>query len=304
MKYFLMLALIVLPLSADEEFRNWTSKDGRKIEGKFVEGTDEEVTIQRKNRKNVTIPFKLLSEEDVAFVREKMALEQSDAKRRTGLKSGPYTDHISGKWEQMTAEDGLQFHFFAGKKLKADRLYPLCIYLHGASNTGSGLTKREPGANGFVAEEIYGNYPSFVIAPEAPAGTGAFQKIAPRIFETIDHLVEYLPINQNRIYVTGYSMGARGTWALIAERPNFFAAAAPVAGPLGEVKFASLPKIPIWLFYGENDRGEELRKTSEQIKAVNPNFQSTEFPGAGHTGVHGKVAKDPKFYKWLFEQSR
>lgn len=304
MKHFLLTLLLALPLSAEESLRTWTAKDGRTIEGQFVESSNESVTILRENRKKVTIPFKMLSDDDVTFVREKIEQGQLDEQRKKGLKEGPYADHISGEWEKMTGADGLQYHFYAGKKLKAGKLYPLCIYLHGASNTGSGLTKREPGANGFMNEAIYKDHPSFIIAPEAPAGTGSFQKIAPRIFEAIDHLTANLPIDRNRIYITGYSMGARGTWALIAARPDFFAAACPIAGPLGGVKVEALPKIPIWLQYGEEDRGEELRATSEKIKAVNPEFKSTEFPGAGHNGVHGKVAKDPKFYEWLFAQSR
>ena len=304
MKSLLFSVLLLLPLPAAEVSRAWTAKDGRSIEGLFIQASDDSVTIRRKDGKKVTIPFKLLSDDDVTFVREKMVKDQLDEKRKKGLKEGPYADHVSGEWEKMTAEDGLQYHFYAGKKLKSGKLYPLCIYLHGASNTGSGLTKREPGANGFVNERIYGDHPSFVIAPEAPAGTGSFQKIAPRIFKMVDHLIANLPIDRDRIYITGYSMGARGTWALIAERPDFFAAASPIAGPLGGVKIASLPKIPIWLHYGEEDRGDELRGVSQKLKAMNPKFRATEFPGAGHTGVHSKVAKNPKFYEWLFEQSR
>lgn len=304
MKQLLLTLLLALPLSAEEPLRTWTAKDGRTLEGKFVESSNDSVTILRENRKKVTIPFKMLSNDDVTFVLKKMEHDELDDQRKKGLKEGPYAEKITGEWEKMKAADGLQYHFYAGKKLKAGQLYPLCIYLHGASNTGSGLAKREPGANGFMNEAIYKDHPSFIIAPEAPAGTGSFQKIAPRIFEAIDHLTANLPIDRNRIYLTGYSMGARGTWALIAERPDFFAAASPIAGPLGGVKVEALPKIPIWLYYGENDRGEELRATSKKIKAVNSKFQSTEFPGAGHTGVHGKVAKDPKFYEWLFEQSR
>lgn len=304
MKIFTLLVLFHLPLLGEESIRTWTSRDGREIEGRFVEGSGDSVTIKRKDGKRIKIPLKLLKESDAKFVQEKLAQGNADENRRAGLKSGPYADHLTGKWEKMKAEDGLQFHFYAGKRLKAEKLYPLCIYLHGASNTGSGLSKREPGASGFASEEIYGDNPSFVMAPEAPAGTGAFQKISPRIFAAIDHMVANLPIDRDRIYITGYSMGARGTWALIAERPEFFAAASPIAGPLGGVKIETIPKIPLWLQYGEKDRGEELRGVAETLKAANPDFKATEFPGAGHTDVHWKVAKDPEFYEWLFEQSR
>ena len=99
-------------------------------------------------------------------------------------------------------------------------------------------------------------------------------------------------------------MGGMGTWALIAERPELFAAAAPVGGPLGGASPDALPMIPIWLHYGELDRGDEFRALATQLEAKNTAFRSTEYPGADHTGFHFKVAKDPAFYEWLFAQKR
>lgn len=144
MKALLLMFFLMSVLQADESVRTWTSRDGRTIEGRFVKGSKDSVTVQRKDGRQLEVELKLLSESDVKYVRDLQARDEGEELRRVGMKSGPYAKHLTGAWEKMTAGDGLQFHFFAGKKLKAGKEYPLCIYLHGASNTGSGLSKREP----------------------------------------------------------------------------------------------------------------------------------------------------------------
>lgn len=304
MKRLLLPILLIALLQAEEPSRLWTSSDGRKLEGRFVKGSDSAVTIKLADGREVEVPLERLSEADAKFARDLTSRSGMEEQRKEGLKTGPYASHLTGEWEKMTAGDGLQFHFFAGRNLKADREYPLCIYLHGSSNTGSGLEKREPGANGFASEAIYDKYPSFVVAPEAPAGTKAFKEVAPRLFALIDDLAAHLPVDRDRIYVTGYSMGSMGTWALIAARPELFAAAGPIGGPLGSTAVEAVPRIPIWLHFGELDRGEEFRSLARLLQEKNPAFQSTEYPGADHVGFHFKVAKDPAFYDWLFAQQR
>jgi predicted esterase len=304
--HLIVLSLLFLlgSLHGEEPLRTWTSSDGRSIEGRFVQGDEKGVTLKLKDGRTVAIPFDRLSGADATAAREMIAQGGMEEQRREGVKSGPLAEHLIGEWEKMTSPEGLQYHFFADRKLSADKQYPLCIYLHGSSNTGSGLEKREPGANGFADAAIYDDNPSIIIAPEAPAGTKAFKEIGPKIFSLIDYLVANLPVDRDRIYITGYSMGGMGTWALISERPDLFAAAAPVGGPLGGTPVSSIPKIPIWLHFGELDRGEEFRALSNELQPGNSQFKFTEYPGADHTGFHFKVAKDPEFYEWLFAQKR
>lgn len=304
MKSFFIFLFLFNTIHAEEAPRQWASSDGRMLEGRFIKSTDSAVTLKLKDGRLVDVPLNRLAEADAKIVRSLAARVEGEAQRQAGLKGGPYFEHLTGAWEKMTAEDGLKYHFFAGTKLKPDRQYPLCIYLHGSSNTGSGLEKREPGANGFAESTIYGENPSFIIAPEAPEGTKSFKEISARVFALIDHLCSHLPVDRDRIYVTGYSMGSMGSWALIAAQSELFAAAGPIGGPLGVTKVEALPKIPIWLHFGELDRGEEFRALAKQIQAVNPACKATQYPGADHVGFHFKVAKDPAFYEWLFSQKR
>jgi dienelactone hydrolase len=48
--------------------------------------------------------------------------------------------------------------------------------------------------------------------------------------EVLEQIKETLPIDTNRVYVTGHSMGGHGTWHIALAHADLFAAAAPLAG--------------------------------------------------------------------------
>ena len=62
-----------------------------------------------------------------------------------------------------------------------------------------------------------------------------------------------LPVDKNRIYVTGYSMGGFGTFHLLAQEPKLFAAGVPVAGGGNPGTASSIKDVPVWVFHGAKD---------------------------------------------------
>ena len=301
----LLFALVGLTRLTAAENRTWTASDGRQIEASLVSATADAYTIRKPGGPTFTLKPDQVSAEDRAYVEKFLADQAAAAIPPFDWKDSPYEEFSDGEWQKMTADSGLRYHYFANKRdLKKDELYPLCIYLHGSSNTGSDLTKREPGANVFAQEDNYDERPCIIIAPEAPAGTGAFNKISGNIFALIDDLTADLPIDKNRIYITGYSMGSRGTWDLIMEKPDLFAAAVPVGGPMSAKKAPDVPKIPIWVHYGELDRKDEFTKLLAALKDAGNEVKFTEHKGADHVGFHNQVSKDEAVHEWLFSQKR
>ena len=76
--------------------------------------------------------------------------------------------------------------------------------------------------------------PTFLLAPVG--GTGGWTSPARRqaVFEIIDGLLEEFPIDRQRIYLMGFSLGGAGIWNYLQQRPGFFAAANPQA-PAGGI---------------------------------------------------------------------
>ena len=60
-------------------------------------------------------------------------------------------------------------------------------------------------------------------------------------------------VNENRIYLTGLSMGGFGTWKWAVENPRAFAAIAPICGGGNPKDAKKYGKLPVWAFHGNAD---------------------------------------------------
>jgi predicted peptidase len=126
------------------------------------------------------------------------------------------------------------------------------------------------------------------------------------LLELIPALRKEYGIDPKRIYVTGLSMGGFGTWDLIARKPDWFAAAAPVCGGADEATAATISKIPVWAFHGDQDgavKPSRSRNMVEALKKAGGEPKYTEYKGVGHDSWN-PAYKDPELMKWLFRQKR
>ncbi len=301
----LTLGGLAISRAADQPYRTWTSQDGRPLEARYIKSSETTLTVRTREGRQLEIPFTALAAADIAHAKATAAALVTETQRAQGLKEGPYAASLTGSWEKMKSAAGIDYHFYAAKRLKTAQLYPLCIYLHGSSNTGSNLTKREPGANAFADPEFYKERPCFIIAPEAPAGSSSFKQIIPQLTALVQHLGDHLPIDRDRIYVTGYSMGGYGSLDWVAAEPNLFAAAIPIAGFPGADFAAKLPKTTaLWLQWGELDQADRAKALRDAIQTAGIPSKETEHKGADHVSFHWKVATDPAVHEWLFAQKR
>ena len=308
-KCIILLLALLLPQSpaavTDEPYRTWTATDGRTLEARYIKSTETTVTVRTKEGRQLELPIAKLAPPDIAAVRTTAQNQIIETQRLTGLKTGPYAASLTGTWQKMKSASGLDYHLYAAKRLKPGPLYPLCIYLHGSSNIGSKLTKREPGADAFANEAFYTARPCLIIAPEAPAGTTSFKDIIPQMTALVKDLVDHLPIDSARLYLTGFSMGGYGTLDWIAAEPNLFAAGIPIAGFPGPELAARLPKTtPLWLHWGELDQPDRAKSLRDALLAANVPLKETEHQGADHVSFHYQVATDPTVHQWLFAQKR
>lgn len=203
------------------------------------------------------------------------------------------------------------------------RKYPLVIFLHGAGERGSdNEAQLKWGVGNFATDQNMLHYPSIVIAPQCPKGISwsnysrgdnnqmrllpSASKPMELLIALIPELIKTLPIDPNRIYITGLSMGGYGTFDALQRYPNMFAAAVPVCGAGDVSKAASIAKIPIWIFNGAED------PTVDPIHSINmfneltnaggyPGF--TQYPEVGHFSWLGAYS-DPLMMQWLFRQHK
>ncbi len=122
----------------------------------------------------------------------------------------------------------------------------------------------------------------------------------------VEDMMRHLPIDPKRIYLTGYSMGAYGTFHLLGREPKRFAAAVPVAGGGNPAQVKSYRKVPIWVFHGAKDTTVKVEQSQEMVaalKKVRAEVKYTEYPDGDH-GIGGQVYGDEEMHEWMFAQAK
>lgn len=183
------------------------------------------------------------------------------------------------------------------------RRYPLVVSLHGSGGTEVDFEtfKKEPVDKG-LAEFTRTKYPCIVLAP--------FSQVGGWSPEMVDALVTEIlakePVDPDRVYLTGLSMGGFGAWITAAAYPQRYAAVVPICGGGDTHDAARLKDMPIWAFHGEADESVNVAFSKDMVKAINDaggHPKLTLYPGIGH-GSWGPAYADPALYEWLFQQKR
>jgi predicted peptidase len=196
--------------------------------------------------------------------------------------------------------------------------YPLVIFLHGSGERGDdNEAQLKWGVQNFASNQNMKMHPAIVIAPQCPKdmnwGNYSYEDMAllPAPTRTMELLVELikeairkLPIDPNRVYITGLSMGGFGTFDAISRYPDLFAAAVPVCGGGDVKKAASIAHIPMWIFHGALDSTVAPELSQSMVKALmeaggHPGY--TQYPKTGHFSWIAAY-DDPMMMDWLFSQ--
>lgn len=188
------------------------------------------------------------------------------------------------------------------KEYESKEKWPLLLFLHGAGERGDNLEQvKRHGPPKLIAAGK--DLPFIVVSPQCPANR-RWESI--ELTALLDEIVAKYKVDEDRIYVTGLSMGGFGTWSLATHSPERFAAIAPICGG-GETFMArSLVKLPVWAFHGEKDsvvRPVRSTEMVEAIKAAGGDPKLTLYPDLSHDSW--TITYDnPEFYTWLLEHKR
>ncbi|MCR2821102.1 prolyl oligopeptidase family serine peptidase [Lederbergia panacisoli] len=151
-------------------------------------------------------------------------------------------------------------------------MQPLVLFLHGAGERGVSndvqlLANR--GAISWADPEQQTKNSSYVVAPQAAIGDWwTSETNLNLIIDLIETLKKNYPIDPDRIYITGISMGGMGTWSLIQSHPELFAAAIPVCG-IGDVNLAgNLVNLPIWVTHSADDTTVPVTGSRNMVNAI------------------------------------
>lgn len=128
--------------------------------------------------------------------------------------------------------------------------YPLVLALHYGGQVTPFYGK------GYLTNLVLpalGDLNAVMVAPDCPGAGWTDPSSERAVMELLQTIQNDYPIDSRRMIITGYSMGATGTWDYVFKHPRLFAAAIVIAGmpPRGIV--LNDPGTPILVIHSRDD---------------------------------------------------
>lgn len=195
-----------------------------------------------------------------------------------------------------------------GLRKDPGRIWPLILFLHGAGERGHDpdILKKH-GIPKIV--EVRSDFPFIALAPQCETGA-SWEVYMDALKSLLDETIATLPVDRDRVYLTGISMGGYGVWRLAVELPERFAAIVPICGygPPSQgfpERVCVLKDVPAWVFHGAEDNivpVEESEKLVNALAACGGEVRFTTYADTGHDSWT-RTYDDPKLYEWMLMHS-
>jgi predicted esterase len=198
------------------------------------------------------------------------------------------------------------------------KTYPLVIMLHGAMSNHRLALRRVfgksnlPGQPDAEASRVFPKWKDigyFVATPYARGTMGYVGIPEADVWRVIEECKANFNIDENRVYLTGLSMGGGGTLFIGLSRPDVFAAIAPVCpAPPGEAwdLMGNAVNLPVAIYQGGADpvvKPEGVREIVNELLKGSASVEYHEFPGVQHD-VWVQAYQDENVFKWFDGQVR
>lgn len=207
--------------------------------------------------------------------------------------------------------------------------YPLILLLHGGGERGNDNEKQlVHGAKLFLEENKRKSFPAIILVPQCPEGSYWAAAKIDRSKQPFDISFNYAAepqwplvaanelvkrisneeaVDKSRIYITGLSMGAMGTFESIYRYPDLYAAALPICGGGDTNAYDKrVKKTAFWIFHGAADAVVDVnlsREMANKLKSLKVKNKYTEYPGVNHNSWDNAFS-DPAFLSWMFQHKR
>ncbi len=194
-----------------------------------------------------------------------------------------------------------------------EREWPLVVFLHGMGERGDDGHRQAEVGIGKAIRQHPERFPCLVVMPQCSISTtwssSKNRKGAPaskHIDAAIEHVMEKYNVDENRVSLTGLSMGGYGTFSYGALNIERFSALMPICGGGNPNNAAALAKKPMWVFHGGADpvvNPDQSKRMVEAIREAGGEVQYTEYPGVGHNSWD-KAYGTKEAIEWMLAQSR
>ena len=183
-------------------------------------------------------------------------------------------------------------------------LKPLIIFLHGSGEKGTDLEKLK--IHGPLKYAKTHELDAYILAPQCPENKYWESE---ELYLLIQKVLAENKIDKSRIYLTGLSMGAWGSWNLAFAHPELFAALVPIAGFVDRVPMVEnckISTIPSRIFRGLQDDIVDANYSIaifNKLRGCNKDIKLQLFDDANHDSWT-RVYDNPAIYEWMLMQKK
>ena len=183
------------------ESREWKAKSGHTVEAKALAYADGKVQLEKTDGKKVAVPLDTFAEEDQDILRSHFGIHDPSAGPPPPAE-GEAADDLGHPLGQPVADiacgGDFHYHLYLPKSLRKGAKHPVLFVMSPGGGGPRGLKRYQQGAER--------NRWILALSKESKNGFNGSQDA---INAMIKHVTESLPIDEDRMYTTGFSGGSR-----------------------------------------------------------------------------------------------
>jgi len=211
--------------------------------------------------------------------------------------------------QELKTSDGksIRYLLYLPKAYDSKEKWPLLLFLHGRGESDGPLSIVKKWGPPRLIER--GESPPYiVVSPQSPPNPESWPQAGQQalLLALLDHISSSCKVDQERVYLTGLSMGGYGSWRLAADHPDRFGAVVPICGAGKPQDAEKLKFLPIWVWHGTEDSAVPFQRSVEMVEAIkkagSSTIRFTSLEGVGHNSWEAAYAT-PELYQWLDKQT-
>lgn len=209
--------------------------------------------------------------------------------------------------------NALPYALYIPKDYSETKKYPVLLFLHGAGSIGNDNQTQLNGIRNLLYYNADFVSQMVLICPQTPEWweldrqyEGDQKGMLGSALHLLQKIQNTYTCDENRIYVTGLSMGGYATWDLLEHYGNIFAAGIPLCGG-GNSNGKAFINIPIRIYHGTADKtvspDNSKRIYNSIISAGGNKVELYLLDGYGHD-VWSYAYGNRDLFSWLFAQDK
>lgn len=203
----------------------------------------------------------------------------------------------------FTESEGMDYWTYIPEYAGEDM--PVIVWLHGINSVGKPQRLDSIGA---IAAARNLNENRFIIIQPCTLMEN-WTDYQERVSELVDDVVAKMHCDENRVILTGYSLGAMGVWHW-ADHSDKWAAIVPVAGkPItgtDNVVHSDVPLLAIWGEYDDYGTQVEMQRVVEASLEAGTHKDARYYvmPETNHSEESSIAAYTQEVFDWMYAQSK